>query len=149
MANGSVATILLVEDNPDHAEFALKALKRDNVITQVTWAKDGQEALDILQGRRQTPRPDLILLDIHLPKVNGHQVLRRVKADPDLRSIPVVMLSTSDCAADVNATYRAGANSYVSKPVSFKELNERLRALKQYWLQTNSLPASSFTAETT
>jgi CheY-like chemotaxis protein len=140
MSKTSVATILLVEDNPDHAEFALKALRGDNITTQVIWAKDGQEALDILEGRRQTARPDLILLDIHLPKVNGHEVLRRVKADPELQSIPVVMLSTSESAEEVNATYRAGANSYVSKPVAFKVFSERLRALKEYWLCTNALP---------
>jgi CheY-like chemotaxis protein len=140
------ATILLVEDNPDHAEFALKALDKGQVLTEVFWVKDGQEALDFLESRRESAdamaprRPVLILLDIHLPKVNGHEVLCRIKSDPVLRMIPVVMLSTSEQAADIAASYRAGANSYVTKPVAFKEFLERVRSVKGYWVLTNEVP---------
>ena len=136
-----VATVLLVEDNPDHAEFALKALKKDDVTTQVIWAKDGQEALDILE--RGAPLPELILLDIHLPKVNGHQVLRHVKASDTLRAIPVIMLSTSESEADVAESYAAGANSYVAKQGGFRALIDQVRAVKEYWFVTNALPAAA------
>ena len=140
MGAARVATVLLVEDNPDHAEFALKALKKDNVTTQVIWAKDGQEALDILD---RGPLPELILLDIHLPKVNGHEVLRRVKRNEAMRAIPVVMLSTSESAEDVAASYAAGANSYVAKQGGFKALVEHVRAVKDYWFVVNALPTAS------
>jgi CheY-like chemotaxis protein len=138
--------ILLVEDNPDHAELTLKALENGNLETRVFWVKDGEEALDFLQHRRRwvdpaaTPRPGLILLDIHLPKVDGHEVLRQIKSDEALRSIPVVMLTTSDRDEEVTAAYRAGANSFVTKPVRFAEYVERIKAVKLYWMQTNRPP---------
>jgi CheY-like chemotaxis protein len=138
MGSDSPAVVLLVEDNPDHAEFALKALKKDGVATQVIWAKDGQEALDVLE---RGVLPELILLDIHLPKVNGHEVLRRVKANERLRSIPVVMLTTSESREDVAASYAAGANSYVAKQSGFKALVDQVKAVKDYWLTISALPA--------
>ena len=138
--------ILLVEDNPDHAELTLKALENGNLMNQVFWVKDGEEALDFLQHRRRftdpaaAPRPGLILLDIKLPKVDGHEVLRQIKSDETLRSIPVVMLTTSDRDEEVAASYRAGANSFVTKPVRFAEFVERIKAVKLYWVLTNRLP---------
>ena len=132
-----VATILLVEDNPDHAEFALRALKKSDVATQVIWAKDGEEAVEILG---QAPFPDLILLDVNLPKLSGHEVLRRVRADDSLRGIPVVMLSTSTSTEDVAASYAAGANSYVSKKGPFKALIEQVTAIRDYWFVVSALP---------
>jgi CheY-like chemotaxis protein len=139
-----IATILLVEDNPDHAEVAIKALQKDTDTIEVLLAKDGEEALDLLARRgpdgMPAPRIALILLDIHLPKITGHEVLRRIKADPELRSIPVVMLTTSGRSDDVDASYEAGANSYVEKPVSFWDFLERVNAVKEYWLKTNALP---------
>ena len=140
MAEARVATVLLVEDNPDHAEFALKALKKENVTTQVIWAKDGQEALDILD---RGPLPDLILLDIHLPKVNGHEVLRRVKSNDAMRAIPVIMLSTSENPEDVAASYAGGANSYVAKQGGFKALIEQVKVVKDYWFTVSRLPAAT------
>jgi CheY-like chemotaxis protein len=136
MAAASDATVLLVEDNPDHAEFTLKALRGTGDGPTVIWAKDGQEAVDLLAENH----PQLVLLDIHLPKLSGHEVLRRVKTDDKLRTIPIVMMSTSDRAADVADSYRAGANGYVSKPVSFKELRERVTTVKDYWLTINRVP---------
>jgi len=136
-------SILLVEDNQDHAELTLKALQNGN---RVIWVKDGEEALDFLQRRNRwadetaSPRPGLILLDINLPKVSGHEVLRRIKADDTLRSIPVVMLTTSDRDEEVATSYRAGVNSFVTKPVRFSDFVERIKAVKGYWVLTNRLP---------
>ena len=132
------ATVLLVEDNPDHAEFALMALKKDNVTTQVVWAKDGEEALDLLNGGHCAP--DLILLDVNLPKIGGHEVLRRVKAHETLRAIPVVMLITSQSNDDIAASYAAGANSYVSKQGGFKALIDQVKSVKAYWFTVSVLP---------
>jgi CheY-like chemotaxis protein len=140
--------ILLVEDNPDHAEVTGKALEGDTAVKRVYWVKDGQEALDFLHHRDRwadhssAPRPGLILLDIHLPKINGHDVLRQIKSHPDLRTIPVVMLTTSERQDEVAATYRAGANSFVTKPVNFGEFVEQVRSLKRYWTGTSRLPAA-------
>ena len=139
--------ILLVEDNPDHAQFTLKALADHNAVGRTFWVKDGQEALDYLHRRNQwadatlSPRPGLILLDIHLPKLSGHEVLRDVKSSVALRSIPVVMLTTSDQRDEVLATYRAGANSYVTKPVKLGQYVEQIKALKDYWTLTSLLPS--------
>lgn len=140
------AAILLVEDNPDHAQLTLRALRDGNMLNEVLWVKDGQEALDYL-GRQGTyadalkaPRPGLILLDIMLPKLDGHEVLRRIKGDPELRSIPVVMLTTSAREDEVAEAYRCGANSFVSKPVRFGEFVERVKSVKLYWMLTNVLP---------
>jgi CheY-like chemotaxis protein len=141
--------ILLVEDNPDHAELTLKALENGNLTNRIFWVKDGEEALDFLQRRRRwvdpaaAPRPGLILLDIHLPKMDGHEVLRQIKSDEALRSIPVVMLTTSDDDEEVAATYGAGANSFVTKPVRFTDFVERIKAVKLYWVLTNRLPEQS------
>ena len=131
-------TVLLIEDNPDHAEFALRAFRNSESPMEVVWVKDGQEALELLQSGEC--RPDLILLDVNLARVHGHEVLRRVKSDPKLRTIPVVMLSTSDRPQDVGESYRAGANSYVNKPVSFQDLVQRVTSVKDYWLTTNQVP---------
>jgi two-component system response regulator len=139
-------SILLIEDNPDHAELTMKALKNGNMLDDVFWVKDGQEALDFL-GRRGayvdpalSPRPGLILLDIKLPKVDGRDVLRKIKGDDDLRSIPVVMLTTSARDDEALESYKAGANSFVSKPVRFSEFIDKVRNVKLYWVLTNFLP---------
>jgi len=140
--------VLLVEDNPDHAELTLKALKDGNLLNEIVWVKDGEEALDFLYHRgrytdaTKAPRPGLILLDLRLPKVDGHEVLRQIKGDEDLRSIPVVMLTTSEREDEISQSYKAGANSFVSKPVRFADFMERVRSLKLYWILTNILPAS-------
>lgn len=139
-----IATILLVEDNPDHAEVAIKALQKGTDTTEVLLARDGEEALNLLARSgpdgAPAPRIALILLDIHLPKITGHEVLRRIKADPELRSIPVIMLTTSGRSDDITASYQAGANSYVEKPVSFWDFLERVNSVKEYWLKTSALP---------
>jgi two-component system, response regulator len=140
--------VLLVEDNQDHAELVIRALKNGGeLVKQVEWAKDGAQALDFLFRRGPyaeagtAPRPALILLDLKLPKIDGHEVLRVIKADAQLQTIPVVMLTTSGRDADVAEAYRAGANSYLTKPTRFTDLMERIRLVKQYWIATNSMPA--------
>jgi two-component system, response regulator len=147
MADGARGvSILLVEDNQDHAELTLKALKHENGAHQVYWVKDGEEALDYLQRRGRwadasaSPRPGLVLLDVNLPKVGGHEVLRRIKEDDALRAIPVVMLTTSDRDEEVASSYKNGVNSFVTKPVKFTDFVERIKSVKGYWITTNRLP---------
>lgn len=138
--------ILLVEDNLDHAALTMRALRDGNMLNEIFWVKDGQEAVDFLDhagryaGPAQPPRPGLILLDIRLPKLDGHEVLRHIKSDPVLRSIPVVMLTTSERDDEINACYEAGVNSYVSKPVKFADFVQTITSLKLYWIMVNHLP---------
>lgn len=143
---GKPVDILLVEDNPDHAELTLKALKQNNVSNEVYWVNDGQEALDFMYHRgkyadeKTSPRPGLILLDIRLPKVDGLEVLKQLKEDPQLQSIPVIMLTTSDRDEEIAESYAGGANSYVVKPMGFEDFMKKVRKLKLYWTIINSLP---------
>lgn len=143
--NPQVINILLVEDNPDHVELILKALRDNKVLNEVHVATDGEEALDFLYRRGEyasAPRPGLILLDIKLPKVDGMEVLRRVKADPNLMSIPVVMLTTSAGEKEILESYNYGANSYIVKPVDFEQFVKVIKDLRLYWTLINSLPES-------
>ena len=139
-------SILLVEDNQDHAELTLKALRHGTTTHEIFWVKDGQEALDFLQQRGRwsdastAPRPGLVLLDVNLPKVSGHEVLARIKSDDGLRAIPVVMLTTSDRDEEVASSYKNGVNSFVTKPVKFSDFVERIKSVKGYWVLTNRLP---------
>lgn len=135
--------ILLIEDNPDHAELIRRALEDDQVINKVHILKDGQEALDYLFRKKlyaAASRPRLILLDINLPKVNGVQVLKKIKQDEALRVIPVVMLTTSDRDEEALNCYRFGANSFITKPVKFNEFSEKITSLKLYWALTDKGP---------
>lgn len=137
--------ILLVEDNPDHAELTRRSLESGSVANRVTWVKDGQEALDYLFKKEpyaNAPRPGLILLDINLPKVNGLEVLKKIKETEDLRVIPVIMLTTSDRDEEALKCYSFGANSFITKPVKFTEFSEKVKSLKIYWLLVNRPPKS-------
>jgi len=139
--------ILLVEDNPDHAELTRWALENGNVANQVHWVKDGQEAVDYLLKKgsyANVRRPGLILLDIKLPKLSGLEVLKKIKEDEELRVIPVIMLTTSDRDEEALKCYNAGANSFITKPVKFSEFSEKIKALKFYWLLTNRGPKASY-----
>jgi CheY-like chemotaxis protein len=139
-------TILLVEDNPDHAEMTLRALRDDGIPKRVFWVRDGEAALDFLHRRRRyveaasSPRPDLILLDLKLTKIGGTEVLGRIKAEESLRMIPVVMLTTSEREQEVSESYRAGVNSFVTKPVRFNDFVEQVRGIAAYWFGTNRSP---------
>lgn len=138
--------ILLVEDNPDHATLTMRALRDGNLLNEIFWVKDGQAAVDFLYRRAEyadparAPRPGLILLDIRLPKLDGHEVLRQIKSDSALRGIPVVMLTTSERDDEIQACYDAGVNSYVAKPVKFTDFAQTIKSLKLYWVMVNHLP---------
>jgi len=143
---GKPVYILLVEDDPDHAELTIRALKDNNVLNEVYVVRDGQEALDFMYHRgkytdkEKFSRPGLILLDIRLPKMDGLEVLKELKADPRLKSIPVIMLTTSERDEEIAESYGAGANSYVVKPVEFEEFTKKIKELNLYWTITNTLP---------
>lgn len=135
--------ILLVEDNPAEARLVEEALKEGRVAARLFWTKDGLEALDFLYRRGQyaeAPRPDLILLDLNLPRLNGREVLQQVKQDPALLNIPIVMLSTSSAKQDVQAAYAAHANSFMSKPADFDKFTEMVKLIDAYWLSGVALP---------
>jgi two-component system response regulator len=135
--------ILLVEDNPSDADLTKRALARGHVSNELVIAEDGQEALDYLRGegsyagRAVADTPSMILLDLKLPKVSGLEVLRAVRADARLRRIPVVILTSSKEEEDVGAGYDLGVNSYVRKPVDFKEFQAAIANLGLYWLILN------------
>jgi two-component system, response regulator len=131
-------SILLVEDNPDDEALTLRALKRNNIHNEVTVMRDGAEALDYLfPGGAGITLPGLILLDLKLPKVDGLEVLRRIRADERTHIIPVVILTSSKLEDDVLAGYRGGANAYVRKPVKFSDFAEAISTLGIFWLLLN------------
>jgi len=138
--------ILLVEDNPDDEALTLRALKKNNISNPVTVARDGQEALDYLfgegahAGRDVFDFPAVVLLDLKLPKVDGLEVLRRLRADERTRLVPVVILTSSNEERDRSDGYSLGANSYVRKPVDFNDFIEAVRQLGLYWLILNEAP---------
>ena len=136
--------ILLVEDNPDDVALTMRALKSHNITNDVVVAKDGVQALDYLFGAKASPAveelPAVVLLDLKLPKVNGLEVLQRIRADERTRLLPVVILTSSDEERDVISGYRLGANSYVRKPVDFVEFTEAAKQLGLYWLLMNRAP---------
>ena len=138
--------ILLVEDNPTDAELAIRALKKNNLANKLVWVKDGAEALDFLFAtgdyaeRSVACPPKVILLDLRLPKVEGMEVLRRVKEDARTRIIPVVVLTSSKEDRDVVESYKFGVNSYISKPVGFDEFAKTVAELGLYWLLVNHPP---------
>lgn len=138
--------ILLVEDTPDDAELTIMSLKRSGLLNEVVLAEDGLEALDYLFGkgryaaRDSEDTPALILLDIKMPRLDGIEVLQRLRADERTRLLPVVMLTTSTEDSDLARAYEAGANAYVRKPVSLAEFQEAVRQLGLFWILTNEPP---------
>lgn len=136
-------TILLVEDNPDDVALTLRAFKKSNILNEVKVASDGAEALDYLfatgayASRNTDLMPQLILLDLKLPKLDGMEVLRRMRADERTRLLPVVILTSSKEEQDIVDGYNLGANSYVRKPVNFAQFSEAIRQLGLYWLILN------------
>jgi two-component system response regulator len=139
-------TILLVEDNPDDVALTLRALKRNNIKNEVVVAHDGVEALDYVfgtgahAGRDVQDSPAVVLLDLKLPKLDGLEVLRHLRADDRTRLLPVVILTSSKEEQDLVAGYREGANSYVRKPIDFDQFIEAVRHLGLYWLLLNEAP---------
>jgi two-component system response regulator len=138
--------ILLVEDNPDDVELTMRALTKNRIATEVVVVRHGVEALDFLfargaySGRNPEILPDLVLLDLKLPKVDGLEVLRQMRADARTHLVPVVVLTLSNEEQDIDEAYRLGVNSYVRKPVDFDRFNELLRNLGRYWLEFNEPP---------
>jgi CheY-like chemotaxis protein len=141
----SVQSILLAEDNANDVELTLEALRGNRVVNEIVVVRDGAEALDYLCRRggfaaRTTENPGLILLDLKMPKVDGLEVLRQVKGDPALKTIPVVVLTSSREEHDVLRTYDLGVNAYVVKPVVFPDFMEAVRVLGQFWAVVNQPP---------
>lgn len=130
--------ILLVEDNPNDELLTLRAFKKCNICSTFTIAHDGEEALSVLEGEySQITPPDLILLDLNLPKVSGFEVLKKLKESNNLKHLPVVVLTTSKAHDDINKCYDYGANSYMSKPIDFKEFTLAIEELGNFWLKKN------------
>lgn len=134
-------SILLVEDNPDDEVLALRALRKSGFRNEVFVAHDGAEALRLLHQDEGMGHPDLILLDLKLPKLDGLEVLQRLREDLRTRHIPVVVLTTSSEEADILSSYRLGANSYLRKPVDFDEFFASIQQLGSYWFGLNELPS--------
>jgi len=142
---GEPILVMLVEDNVDHAELVIRTLEEHRVANKVRHFLDGQSALDFLFRRGEflndaTPRPHVILLDLRLPRVDGIVVLKTIKEDEDLKSIPVVVLTTSEAEKDVAKAYFNHANSYLVKPVGFEEFKKLMDDLGFYWLSWNTRP---------
>ena len=138
--------ILLVEDNPDDEALTIRALQKNNILNTVVVARDGAEALDFLfgmgkhSGRDTSILPELVLLDLNLPKLNGLEVLKRVREDARTKLLPVVILTTSNEEQDKLKSYTLGANSFIRKPVDFQQFSEAIRQLGVYWLVLNQSP---------
>jgi two-component system, response regulator len=143
------ADILIVEDDQDDLDLALHALEREHLANTIFIARDGEEALDFLfcrgafADRSFEHPPKVVLLDLKLPKVNGIEILKQVKSDPRTKSVPVVVLTSSKEERDLMESYNLGANSYIQKPVDFKQFRETVKSLGMYWLLVNQVPASN------
>lgn len=143
---GDKKIILIVEDNPDDELLTITALKDNNIMNEVVVTRDGEEALDFLfkkgkyQNRNASIFPQLILLDLKLPKVDGLEVLKQIRANSKTKLMPVVILTSSKEEADLIKSYSLGANSYIRKPVDFEQFTEAIKTLGLYWLVLNELP---------
>ncbi|HTS36105.1 MAG TPA: response regulator [Candidatus Solibacter sp.] len=140
-----IAEILLVEDNEEDVELTMHTLRREKLANRIQVARDGEEALDFLfpeddLAQRSCPLPKLVLLDLKLPKIDGMEVLRRMKSDPRTRNIPVVIMTSSKEERDLVAGYNLGANSYIQKPVDFDQFRETVKTVGLYWLLINQPP---------
>lgn len=147
MAKSQSVNILLIEDDEDDYLLTHEALKEARVLNELYWVKDGEEAMDYLlqKGRffnnENAPAPQLLLLDLNLPKKDGREVLADIKGNPSLRHIPVVILTTSKAEEDIVRSYDLGVNSFIQKPVSFDQLIETMKVLGKYWFEIVMLPS--------
>ena len=138
--------VLLVEDNEADVDLTRETFEHSKLNVELTVAEDGVEAIEYLTGRRPMPRscpPDLVLLDLNLPKVDGRQVLAKIKDDSELKKIPVVVLTSSDAEADVAASYQLGANCFITKPDDFRKYQDVVQALEGFWFAVATLPKAS------
>jgi CheY-like chemotaxis protein len=146
MNNRSI-TILLADDDADDRMMAADALEESRLANDLRFVEDGEELMDYLNRRgkysepEKSPRPGLILLDLNMPRKDGREALREIKAQPDLRTIPVVVLTTSKAEEDIYRTYDLGVNSFITKPVNFESLVAVMRTLSRYWFEIVELPA--------
>lgn len=149
MSNGKPVTILLAEDDPAHAEIVRRTMAMVRIANHMEHVEDGQDALDYLFRRNQfsdpvkSPRPGLILLDLRMPRVDGLEVLKKIKIDPDLMQIPVVILTTSATETDMARAYKYHANSYLIKPVDFNKFTAMMEIIGYYWLMWNHTPETT------
>lgn len=143
MADGRPVEILIVEDSPGDARLVEEGLRQGRLANRLHHVLDGNQATAFLHRRgdyAEAPRPDLVLLDLNLPGKDGREVLAEMKADPDLRKIPVIALTTSSAEEDVEACYRAGANAYITKPVDLDKFMEAIQSLDRFWFSVVTLP---------
>jgi len=146
LQNFSVIEILLVEDSPSDAELTIETFNESKILNHIYVAEDGVEALDFLFRRgkyKDVPRPDLILLDLNLPKKNGREVLAEIKGDPELQTIPVVVLTTSAAEEDILRSYQLHANCYITKPVDFEQFTKIVKLISDFWFAAVRLPPPS------
>ena len=146
MPHRKLVTILMADDDMDDREFARTAMQESRLMNELRFVEDGEDLLDYLYRRgaysdpKSAPRPGLILLDLNMPRKDGREALREIKADPSLRSIPVVVLTTSRESADIATAYGLGVNSYLVKPVDYADFTGVVHAIKTYWLRLNEPP---------
>ena len=146
MSESNIVELLLVEDNPQDLELALRALRKANFTNLIHVARDGEEAIEFIfcegphAARKITDGPKVVLLDLKLPKIDGLEVLKRIKSDPRTKMIPVVVLTSSKEQRDVIESYHLGVNSYIVKPVNFERFTEAMNQLGLYWLLLNQPP---------
>jgi len=139
-------SILMADDDEDDRQLAMEALHESKLVNELRFVKDGEELMDFLHHRGQyadpasSPRPGIVLLDLNMPRKDGREALKEIKSDPELRRIPVVILTTSDTEEDIIRSYDLGVNSFIKKPVTFNGMVEIMRALGKYWFQIVELP---------
>ena len=145
LSNIKLVSILLVEDDPDDIAITKRAFKKGNIVNPLFVVRDGEEAIEYLKNTgkytdvKEAPRPGIILLDLNMPRMDGREVLEQVKSDESLRRIPIIVLTTSKHEGDIFTSYDSGANTYITKPVNFKEFLDALQALGKYWLSIAEL----------
>lgn len=143
-----IVDILLIEDNPNDVELTLRALKKNNIANNIHIIMDGEEAIEYFfangrySGRDKTLRPKLVILDLKLPKVDGLEILSKIKSDDKTKTVPVVILTSSKEESDLIASYKLGANSFIVKPVDFEKFTSTVKELGMYWLLLNELPGN-------
>ncbi len=146
MESSETIVILIAEDDPDDRMLTIRALQQNRLANDIKWVEDGEELMDYLHRRGIyadgvcAPRPGLILLDLNMPRMDGREALQAIKADPELRRIPVVVLTTSRAEQDIVQSYDLGVNAFVTKPVTFVELANAIRVLGNFWFQIVKLP---------
>ena len=140
--------ILMAEDDPEDRMLVRKAMEKNRLLNEIRFVEDGEQLMDYLYHRnkyaskRDSPRPDLILLDLNMPRKDGREALGEIKSDPDLRHTPIIVLTTSEAEADIISSYDLGVNSYITKPVTFEKLMGLVKIVSRYWFEVVKLPTN-------